>query len=82
MKESKIPGDSFTVDKSLCTGCLNCQLICSISYEDTFNPERAHLIIDRARGKTLSIQFKDECTVCGLCAEHCMYGALVFKKES
>ena len=82
MKKSKIPGDSFTVDKSLCTGCLNCQLICSISYEDTFNPESAQLIIERMGGKTLSIQFKEECTVCGLCAEHCMYSALVFKKES
>jgi Fe-S-cluster-containing dehydrogenase component len=73
--------ECFTIDESLCTGCFNCQLICSITYEDTFNPEIARLDIRRSRGRTQSIQFKDDCTTCGFCAQHCMYGALNFAKE-
>jgi ferredoxin len=82
MQKTNGAAENFTVDKSICTGCFNCQLICSITYEDTFYPERARLSIERVRGETLSIQFEDNCTLCGLCAKYCMYGALTFRKES
>ncbi len=79
------PGASIShtiVDESRCTGCLNCQLICSITFEDEFNPASARLFIDRMKGKTLSIRFRDDCTKCGLCARHCLYGALRLREES
>jgi carbon-monoxide dehydrogenase iron sulfur subunit len=82
MQTENVAGDRFTVDSSRCTGCLNCQLICSITYEDAFNPDMSRLSVDRARGKTRAIEFKDDCTTCGLCAKHCMYGALVFDRGS
>lgn len=81
MENINIPTNSFTVKESLCAGCLNCQLICSITYANVFNTESSYLDINREGGKTSSIKFKDDCTICGLCAEYCMYGALMFKKE-
>jgi len=82
MPDIKRPAIYFLVNESLCTGCLNCQLICSITYADKFNPGSAYLDINRKEGETESIIFKDDCTICGLCAGYCLYGALIFKKEN
>ena len=82
MQETAARQKSYpTVDVSRCTGCLNCRLICSITYEDQFNPARARLTVDAAKGRTLRIGFREDCTKCGLCARHCLYGALTVHEE-
>ncbi len=63
-----------------CTGCLICQLMCSFTFEGRFNPSRARIKIDRADG-SCRISFSRECTLCGRCAEHCLYGALEVRGE-
>lgn len=82
MQKIDRPDNSFVLKESLCTGCLNCQLICSITYANEFNPNMAYVNINREKGQTTSIKFKDDCIICGLCAEHCIYGALISKKEN
>lgn len=58
-----------------CTGCLRCQLACSDVFTKRFNPSAAFLRVE-LRGPDCSIIFTDDCTECGVCADHCFYGAL------
>jgi Fe-S-cluster-containing dehydrogenase component len=58
-----------------CTGCLRCQLACSELYTKAFNPLRARLQVVM-EGLHCTISFSDECSRCGVCADHCLYGAL------
>ncbi len=62
-----------------CTGCLVCELRCSLRFEKAFNPARAKIRIKRLVGAEteFSIAFTDDCDNCGLCVRHCPYGALV-----
>ena len=34
-------------DNAVCTGCLTCQLFCSVSHNNAFNPKRARIFIQR-----------------------------------
>ena len=58
-----------------CTGCLRCQLGCSDVYTKTFNPSAAfiHVVVSAAE---CTIDFQENCNECGICVEHCFYGAL------
>lgn len=58
-----------------CVGCLTCQLACSFTYTDRFNPLEARIIVEWSPEGS-KIVFTDECTDCGICAEYCFYGAL------
>ncbi len=58
-----------------CTGCLRCQLACSDLYTKRFNPSAARIRI-LFSGVECSIRFTEECVECGVCAEHCLHGAL------
>ena len=62
-------------DSSLCTGCMRCGLACSYLYEKKFNPllARIRVIVD---GEDASVSFTDKCNQCGVCVDHCLYGAL------
>jgi NAD-dependent dihydropyrimidine dehydrogenase PreA subunit len=66
-------------DGSRCVQCLNCQLVCSITYAGIFNPGMARLRISAREPR--QIAFEPECTQCGLCARHCPYGAIIAAKE-
>ena len=66
-------------DGSRCAQCLNCQLVCSITHAGIFNPGMARLRI--SAGEPRQITFEPECTQCGLCARHCLYGAIIAAKE-
>jgi len=72
--------EAILINVEKCTGCLNCQLICSFVFEKTFNPEAAHIVIAGGPGNR-NIYFSDECTECNLCALHCVYGTLQVAKE-
>ena len=62
-----------------CTGCLRCTLACSELYTGVFNPSVARIRII-IRDAHCDISFADTCTSCGICADSCLYGALL-KKE-
>lgn len=61
-----------------CAGCLRCQLACSEVYTRAFNPAAARIRVEVA-GADCSIDFREECNCCGICADHCFYEALVKK---
>jgi ferredoxin len=58
-----------------CTACYLCQLICSFSKLEVFNPSEAHIRIEFV-GDDPKISFRDGCDKCGMCAVSCVYGAL------
>jgi ferredoxin len=59
-----------------CTGCLRCRLACSGAYAKQFQPSAAHIAI-HTRGIHYAAEFRQECTACGLCADSCLFGALI-----
>jgi len=66
------------VDPARCTGCLICELRCSLRFEKAFRPARAAIVIRRQTGSRdeYRISFTDRCDNCGICAQYCSYGAL------
>ncbi len=69
---------TLRTDGSRCTGCQNCQLICSITHAKTFNPAKARV---RLSPNEPRVTFEDDCIRCGLCARYCLYGAIRAVKE-
>jgi Fe-S-cluster-containing dehydrogenase component len=63
------------IDEGCCTGCSRCQLACSEVYHRSFNPSLARIRI-LISGAEFKIELTDECTYCGICVDHCFYGAL------
>ena len=76
-------GPPIKVDASKCTGCLICELRCSLRFEKAFNPSKAQIRIRRLVGadNEYEISFTDECDNCGICARYCPYGALIQEKK-
>jgi Fe-S-cluster-containing dehydrogenase component len=63
------------IDEIRCTGCSRCQLACSDLYFRSFNPSLARIRIVMS-GTDYTVELTDECTLCGICADHCFYDAL------
>ena len=76
-------GPPIKVDASKCTGCLICELRCSLRFEKAFNPSKAQVVIRRLVGSDneYEISFTDRCDNCGICARYCPYGALIQQKK-
>jgi len=72
-------GPPIAVDPASCTGCLICQLRCSLRFEKAFNPSKSQIRIRRLVGGDCeyAISFTDRCDNCGICARYCPYGALI-----
>ncbi|MHA2391186.1 MAG: hypothetical protein ACXAEX_04390 [Promethearchaeota archaeon] len=62
-----------------CSGCIICRLWCSYTHHKVFNPSKANLKIEDQYGLTPKITFENECSQCGECARHCLYGALIIR---
>jgi len=61
----------LTFKKSLCTGCKLCQLSCSATHEQIFNPEKSRIkVIHEYRSDGLHIASK-HCIFCKSCEEAC-----------
>ncbi|MFO8049799.1 MAG: 4Fe-4S dicluster domain-containing protein [Desulfosudaceae bacterium] len=63
-----------------CAGCRRCELACSRRYTGRFNPEAAFLKVfldETENGTEAAVTFSEQCDHCGLCAEACLYEALV-----
>ncbi|MFX1323467.1 MAG: 4Fe-4S dicluster domain-containing protein [Promethearchaeota archaeon] len=67
------------INEEKCTGCIICRLWCSYTHFKIFNPSKANILIEDQYGQTPMIYFGNECTNCGECARHCLYGALRIK---
>ena len=78
MSSSK-KGRPIKIDESLCTGCLICELHCSLRSENAFNPAKARISIKRQveSEKEFAISINSECDNCGICVINCVYGALI-----
>ena len=76
-------GPPITVNAASCTGCLICELRCSLRFEKAFNPSKAQIIIRRLVGadNEYEISFTDRCDNCGICVRYCPYGALIQKRK-
>jgi Fe-S-cluster-containing hydrogenase component 2 len=69
-------GKEIITHPEKCAGCSSCQLMCSISYKEGFNPLESNIEITWVEGQGHLISFKGECNNCGLCVSQCAYGAL------
>ncbi len=80
---TKRKGPSISADASKCTGCLICELRCSLRFERAFNPAKAALIVRRVgqSANEYEISFSDKCDNCGICVRFCSYGALTQEKK-
>lgn len=78
MIEMKKQGPPIKVYAENCTGCLICELRCSLRFEKAFNPAKARIKIRRlVRGDTeYAVSFTDACDRCGICARNCPYDVL------
>lgn len=63
----------FAAEK--CTGCLMCQLICSLTHEGECSPSLSRIVL-RAENASFSAEFTPECDECARCARYCPYGAI------
>ena len=70
-------------DPARCTGCLICELRCSLRFEKAFNPSKARIRVRRlvAAENEYEISFSEDCDNCGLCVRYCPYGALSQEKR-
>ncbi|MFX0044166.1 MAG: hypothetical protein ACFE8L_14730 [Candidatus Hodarchaeota archaeon] len=72
---------NIEIHEEKCTGCIICKLWCSYTHYKMFNPSIAHLDIKDKYGLTPKITFLNNCTNCGQCARHCLYGALIIRES-
>lgn len=71
--------ENIKISIDRCTECMCCQLICSLTYVGSFNPEIARIVINPPD----EIAFTDDCAEgCSLCTQYCVYGAITKKKEN
>ena len=63
------------ISSARCTGCLRCALACSDLYSGSFNPavSRIQVVVSE---DDWSVDLDEDCNECGICADHCFYGAL------
>ena len=62
-----------------CSGCLCCALACSFftSTERAFNPSQSKIrIVPDPDDGRFEIEFTEDCTLCGICADYCEFGVL------
>ena len=81
---TKRKGPPIIVDASKCTGCLICELRCSLRFEREYNPAKAAIKIRRLVGaeNEYTISFTEQCDNCGICARYCPFGALLQEKKA
>ena len=71
--------EKVIVDAEKCTECLSCQLICSLTFSQRFNPQDSRIIVEPINGGR-RIDFTDDCTECYLCVKYCLHGAITLKE--
>ena len=74
---SKKQGRPIRVFPDKCTGCLICELRCALRFERSILLSASAIKVRRTGDDTYNITFTGNCDRCGICANNCMYGALV-----
>lgn len=64
------------IHEEKCSGCRTCQLWCSFAFTRLFNPLKAYIQQEFVPQQGFKITFSEDCNECGVCADHCVYGAL------
>jgi len=62
-----------------CSGCGTCELWCSFTFQKSFNPLLAYVHQEFFPGEGFKVTFTEDCNDCGICAKHCVYGALAME---
>lgn len=71
---------NISVNAGKCVGCMDCQMICSLTFNFKSDPDKARIVIEDKDGGR-EIYFTDECLEdCYLCTNCCPYGAIVHKE--
>ncbi|MEM7120537.1 MAG: 4Fe-4S dicluster domain-containing protein [Pseudomonadota bacterium] len=73
---------SLLIDPEKCTGCLQCEMACSLDNEGVFNPTKSRIKVFRFHAQGRAVPYT--CTQCAeaWCAEACPVDALVRSKET
>lgn len=78
-----IAQEKFTVVEEKCCGCLQCMMICAITWtpDGSIHAARVKVERDLFSPYNFHISFKDSCkSSCTLCAQWCPYGAVQSKR--
>ncbi|MFQ5829069.1 MAG: 4Fe-4S binding protein [Candidatus Methylomirabilia bacterium] len=75
-------GPPILIHPEQCTGCLICELRCSLRFVKAFNSSRSAIQVRRLVGgdHEFAVAFTDLCDNCGICARFCPYEALEWTK--
>lgn len=76
MGKEKVRFKKIKIYPEKCSGCLSCQLACSFTYEKSFNPLKARIVINWPGDIERKISFTEDCIKCGICADYCNYGTI------
>jgi Fe-S-cluster-containing hydrogenase component 2 len=70
-----VPKYHIHIFSERCSGCQRCQLACSDLFSKVFDPSRAriHVVLS---GADCSIELAEDCNGCGVCVDHCFFGAV------
>jgi carbon-monoxide dehydrogenase iron sulfur subunit len=77
----------LVIDPSRCRGCRSCQLACSFTKYDEYNPSRSCIDLERdlQTEKTSPLIRTLCCDLCEghpACADACTYGAIIYEAAS
>ncbi len=70
--------DRIQITSENCTGCLLCQLTCSVVKTDKYSYSHALIDVKRVGNvERFQVSLKPECDGCGVCISYCAYDAII-----
>ena len=75
-------GSLIQVKAENCAGCLRCSLACSFynTKDRVFSLAESQIVVTPDEGQAwFQVEFREGCTSCGICIEHCDFGALTWE---
>ena len=72
----------LALDPDICIGCRLCEMACSMTYENTFNPKKARIQVNMMGVPEVPVPiFNRHCDCCGgkpQCLKFCPVGCITF----